>query len=263
MMSGPRVRGTRITTKSREQLELMRRSGRIHAAAVARLREAIEPGISTAELDRIAEAVIREAGGEPSFKGYQGFPATICSQVNDVVVHGIPSEDEVLEEGDIFGADLGVIWRGWHSDGAFTVGVGEIDEESERLIRVTRESLDRALEQVRRGNTIRDIAQAVQSHVEAAGFSVVRALVGHGIGSRMHEPPQVPNFVDKQGRGVYDTILEPGMTLAIEPMVNAGGHEVVQDADGWKVRTRDGSRSAHFEHTVAVTEDGCWILTAP
>jgi methionyl aminopeptidase len=179
------------------------------------------------------------------------------------VVHGIPSEDEVLEEGDIFGADLGAIYEGWHSDGAFTVAVGEVDEESKRLIEVTRESLDRALEQVRPGNTIRDIAHAVQSPVEAAGFSVVRALVGHGIGSQMHEPPQVPNFVDNARGGAYDVKLEPGMTLAIEPMVNAGGHEVYQDADGWKVLTRDGSRSAHFEHTVAVTDDDCWILTAP
>ena len=262
-MSGPRIRGAEINLKSCEELEAMRESGRIHARAVAGLKAAIEPGINTAELDRIAEEVVREAGAVPSFKGYQGFPASICSQVNDTVVHGIPSEDEVLEEGDIFGADLGAIYKGWHSDGAFTVAVGEVDEESARLIEVTRGSLELALEQVRPGNTIRDIARAVQSHVEAAGFSVVRALVGHGIGSQMHEPPQVPNFVDNQRGGVYDTKLQPGMTLAIEPMVNAGGHEVYQDADGWKVRTRDGSRSAHFEHTVAVTEDGRWILTAP
>ncbi|MFO8081589.1 MAG: type I methionyl aminopeptidase [Armatimonadota bacterium] len=262
-MSGPRIRGARIHLKTADELETMRESGRIHARTVAKLREAIRPGISTAELDRIAEEVIREAGATPSFKGYQGFPATICSQVNDCVVHGIPSEDEILEEGDIFGADLGAIFEGWHSDGAFTVAVGEVDEESLRLIEVTRESLRLALEQVRPGNTIRDIAHAVQGHVEAAGFSVVRALVGHGIGSQMHEPPQVPNFVDNGRGGVYDTKLQPGMTLAIEPMVNAGGHEVFQDADGWKVRTKDGSRSAHFEHTVAVTEDGHWILTAP
>ncbi|MFW6156673.1 MAG: type I methionyl aminopeptidase [Armatimonadota bacterium] len=262
-MSGPRIRGARIHLKTADELEAMRASGRIHARAVAKLREAIRPGISTAELDRMAEQVIREAGATPSFKGYQGFPATICSQVNDCVVHGIPSEDEILEEGDIFGADLGAIFEGWHSDGAFTVAVGEVDEESRRLIEVTRESLRLALEQVRPGNTIRDIAHAVQCHVEAAGFSVVRALVGHGIGSQMHEPPQVPNFVDNGRDGVYDTKLQPGMTLAIEPMVNAGGHEVFQDADGWKVRTKDGSRSAHFEHTVAVTEEGHWILTAP
>lgn len=262
-MSGPRIKPGDIHLKTPEELDAMRESGRIHARAVARLKDAIAPGVSTAELDRMAEEAIRAAGATPSFKGYQGFPATICSQVNDCVVHGIPSEDEVLEEGDIFGADLGAIYEGWHSDGAFTVPVGEVDAESMRLIAVTRRSLELALEQVRPGNTIRDIAHAVQSHVEAAGFSVVRALVGHGIGSHMHEPPQVPNFVDSERGGVYDTKLRPGMTLAIEPMVNAGGHEVVQDADGWKVRTRDGSRSAHFEHTVAVTEDGHRILTAP
>jgi len=262
-MFAPRIRGAKIRRKSRQELELMRRSGRIHARTVARLREAIAPGVSTAELDRIAEDVIREAGGVPSFKGYQGFPASICAQVNDVVVHGIPSDDEILREGDIFGADLGVIWEGWHSDGAFTVAVGEVDAASLRLIEVTEQSLELALEQVRPGNTIRDIAHAVQSYVEAAGFSIVRALVGHGIGSEMHEPPQVPNFVDGTSAEVYDTKLKSGMTLAIEPMVNAGGHEVFQDADGWKVRTRDGSRSAHFEHTVAVTKNGCCILTAP
>ena len=262
-MFAPHIRAGKIRCKSLHELELMRESGRIHARTVARLREAIAPGVSTAELDRIAEETIREAGAIPSFKGYQGFPATICSQVNDVVVHGIPSEDEILREGDIFGADLGAIWNGWHSDGAFTVAVGEVDAESARLIEVTEHSLELALEQVQPGNTIRDIAHAVQSYVEAAGFSVVRALVGHGIGSEMHEPPQVPNFVDGTGGEVYDTQLRHGMTLAIEPMVNAGGHEVFQDADGWKVRTRDGSRSAHFEHTVAVTKDGHCILTAP
>ncbi|NLO06980.1 MAG: type I methionyl aminopeptidase [candidate division WS1 bacterium] len=262
-MSGPRVRGEQIALKSKSELERMRHAGRIHARTIARLREAIRPGVTSAELDELAEASIREAGGAPSFKGYQGFPATICAQLNDVVVHGIPSEDEVLEEGDIFGADLGVIWEGYHADGAFTVGVGEIDPESARLIEVTREALELAFEQVLPGKTIRDIAAAVQGHVEAAGFSIVRALVGHGIGSQMHEPPQVPNFVDGGRGNSYDVILRPGMTLAIEPMVNAGGYDVKQDADGWKVRTRDGSRSAHFEHTVAVTEDGCWILTAP
>ncbi len=260
-MSGPRVRGEAIRIKSQAELETMRHAGRIHARTVAALIEAIAPGVSTAALDRIAEETIRAADGEPSFKGYHGYPATICAGVNDVVVHGIPSEDEVLAEGDVFAVDLGVIWGGYHADGAFTVGVGEIDAEGQRLIDVTRESLAAAIEQVRPGNTIRDIAAAVQGHVEAAGFSVVRALVGHGIGSELHEPPQVPNFVD--GAGPYGVELAPGMTLAIEPMVNAGGFEVAQDADGWKVHTRDGSRSAHFEHTVAVTDDGCWILTAP
>lgn len=250
-----------MVPKTQAALKKMRQAGRIHARVLARLRAAIKPGISTAELDRIAEEAIREAGAEPSFKGYQGYPATICAGVNDVVVHGIPSETEKLREGDILAIDLGVYWGGYHADGAFTVGVGEIDAQSQRLIDVTRESLELALEQVRPGNTIRDIAWAVQNHVEAAGFSVVRALVGHGIGAQMHEPPQVPNFVNSGG--VYDIELVPGMTLAIEPMVNAGGWDVVQDADGWKVRTADGSRSAHFEHTVAVTDNGCWILTAP
>ena len=240
----------------------MRHAGKIHARTVARLCEAIEAGVTTAELDRIAEATIREAGAEPSFKGYRGYPATICASVNDVVVHGIPSETELLREGDILAVDLGVEWDGYHADGAFTVGVGEIDDESRRLIEVTRAALDVALAQVRPGNTIRDIAQAVQGHVEAAGFSVVRALVGHGIGAEMHEPPQVPNFVEGSG-GVYGVELAPGLTLAIEPMVNAGAFDVTQDADGWKMRTRDGSRSAHFEHTVAVTADGCRVLTAP
>lgn len=241
----------------------MRRAGVIHAKAVALLRESIAPGVTSGELDRLAEEVIRDAGAAPSFKGYRGYPATICSQLNDVVVHGIPSDDEVLREGDIFGADLGVLCEGYHADGAFTVGVGSIDAESRRLIDVTEQALELALEQVRPGRTIGDVARAVQTHVEAAGFSVVRALVGHGIGSEMHEPPQVPNFVDERGAGPYGVELRPGMTLAIEPMVNAGGPDVVQDTDGWKVRTRDGSRSAHFEHTVAVTKDGLWILTAP
>jgi len=260
-MSGPRVRGEAIRIKSQAELETMRHAGRIHARTVAALIEAVAPGVSTAALDRLAEETMRAAGGEPSFKGYRGYPATICAGVNDVVVHGIPSEDEVLAEGDLFAVDLGVIWEGYHADGAFTVGVGEIDAEGRRLIDVTRGSLARALEQVRPGRTIGDIAAAVQRHVEAAGFSVVRALVGHGIGSEMHEPPQVPNFVEDGRDGTYDVELVPGMTLAIEPMVNAGGHEVFQEADGWKVRTRDGSRSAHFEHTIAINDNEAEVLT--
>lgn len=262
-MFGPQIAGDEIKYKSQHELDAMRRAGKVHARTISRLREAIVPGVTSAELDSIAEEVIRQAGALPSFKGYQGYPATICSQINDVVVHGIPSEDEVLEEGDIFGADLGVIWEGYHADGAFTVGVGRIDGESQRLIEVTRESLELAIEQVRPGNEVRDISRAVQSHVEAAGFSVVRALVGHGIGSEIHEPPQVPNFVDGGRLKSKGVELAPGMTLAIEPMVNAGGPDVRQDADGWTFRTRDGSRSAHFEHTVAVTEHGHLILTAP
>lgn len=261
-MFSPRIMGETVRPKSHAELETMRHAGKIHARTVALLREAISPGVTTGELDALAEAAIREAGGEPSFKGYQGYPATICTAVNDVVVHGIPTAEETLVEGDMVAVDLGVFWGGFHADGAFTVGVGEIDDKSKRLIAVTREALEMAIAQVRPGNTIRDIAAAVQGHVEAAGFSVVRALVGHGIGREMHEPPQVPNYVERTG-GVYALELVPGMTLAIEPMVNAGGPDVMQADDGWTVRTRDGSRSAHFEHTVAVTEDGCWILTTP
>ncbi|MGD9495946.1 MAG: type I methionyl aminopeptidase [Armatimonadota bacterium] len=261
-MTGPRIQGQAVRPKTQAELQTMRHAGKIHARTVARLCAAVVPGVSTGELDRIAEATIREAGGEPSFKGYRGYPATICAGVNDTVVHGIPSHVEILRAGDVLAVDLGVMWGGYHADGAFTVGVGEVDAQAQRLIEVTREALELAIAQVRPGNTIRDIATAVQEHVEAAGFSVVRALVGHGIGAQIHEPPQVPNFVDGT-RGVYEVELTPGMTLAIEPMVNAGGPDVVQDPDGWRVRTRDGSRSAHFEHTVAVTEDGCWILTAP
>lgn len=261
-MFSPRIRGETIRTKSQVELEAMRHAGKIHARTVALLREAIAPGVTTGELDALAEAAIREAGAEPSFKGYQDYPAAICTAVNDVVVHGIPTAKQTLVEGDLVAVDVGVFWGGFHADGAFTVGVGEIDGKSKRLIAVTCEALEVGIAQVRPGNTIRDIAGAVQGHVEAAGFSVVRALVGHGIGREMHEPPQVPNYVERTG-GVYALELVPGMTLAIEPMVNAGGPDVVQADDGWTVRTRDSSRSAHFEHTVAVTEDGCWILTAP
>lgn len=261
-MFSPRIVGESARLKSRAELEAMRHAGKIHAHAVALLRAAVAPGVTTGELDALAEAAIRAAGAGPSFKGYRGYPATICTAVNDVIVHGIPAREERLNEGDLLAVDLGVCWEGYHADGAFTVGVGEIDDDARRLLAVTREALELGMAQVRPGNTIGDIAAAVQGHVEAAGFSVVRALVGHGIGAEMHEPPQVPNYVEGSG-GVYAIELVPGMTLAIEPMVNAGGPDVVQDDDGWTVRTRDGSRSAHFEHTVAVTEDGCWILTAP
>lgn len=247
--------------KTQAEIDAMRHAGRILARVQARLREHIRPGVNTLELDIMAEQIIREAGAVPSFKGYRGYPATICAQVNDVVVHGIPRADEVLAEGDIFGVDLGVCFEGYHADGAFTVAVGEVDEQSQRLLTVTEQSRDLALQRVRPGATIRELAQTVQEHVEAAGFSVVRALVGHGIGAQMHEPPQIPNFVEPGNREVYEFRLAAGMTLAIEPMVNAGGPEVYQAADGWTVRTVDGSRSAHFEHTVVVTENGCRILT--
>jgi len=262
-MGKPMIRGERILIKTQAELDRMRHAGRILARVQSRLIELIRPGANTLELDRVAEEIIEQAGATPSFKGYKDYPATICAQVNDVVVHGIPSADELLAEGDIFGVDLGVCYEGYHADGAFTVGVGEIDEGSRRLLEVTEQARDLAIEQVRPGASIRDLASTVQRHAESAGFGVVRALVGHGIGASMHEPPQIPNFVERGNEAAYDIVLEPGMTLAIEPMINAGGPDVYQERDGWTVRTADGSRSAHFEHTVAVTEEGHWILTCP
>jgi len=266
-MQGPRTSAGVVSLKGQAELDKMRHAGRVHARALGRLREMIQPGVSTLELDAAAEQIIQEAGCVPSFKGYEAhvrtpYPATICAEVNEIVVHGIPTDDERLDSGDIIGVDLGVCFEGYHADGAFTAGVGDIDEESQRLIAVTERSLELALEQVKAGATIRDLASAVQEYVEAEGFSVVRALCGHGIGAALHEAPHVPNYV-QDGDPDYELELECGMTLAIEPMVNAGGPEVRSSADGWMVVTADGSRSAHFEHTVAVTEDGCRVLTAP
>ncbi len=253
----------RPSIKSQTEFDRMRHAGKILARTQRRLREVIEPGVNTLALDALAEEVIREAGASPSFKGYQGFPATMCAQVNDVVVHGIPRADEVLRAGDIFGVDLGVCFEGYHADAAFTVGVGEIEAEAQRLLDVTEQARDLGVAQVRPGATIRDIAVAVQTYAEAAGFGVVTALVGHGIGSSVHEPPQVPNFVERGNEAVYGLKLKAGMALAIEPMINAGGPDVQQDSDGWTIRTVDGSLSAHFEHTVLVTEDGHKITTIP
>jgi len=236
----------------------MRRAGRVVAATLARVREACVPGATTAELDALAERTIREAGGVPSFLGYRGFPASACVSVNDEVVHGIPG-DRRLEEGDIVGIDLGAIVDGYHGDAAVTAPVGRIGAGAERLVRVTREALERGIAQVRPGRRLLDVARAIQTHVERHGYSVVRELVGHGIGRSMHEPPQVPNFVDQ----AEQTVLEAGMTLAIEPMVNEGEAEITRDDDGWTIRTRDGTLSAHWEHTVAVGPQGPMILTAP
>jgi methionyl aminopeptidase len=223
----------------------------------------IRPGMTTMEIDLFAERTIRDAGALPAFKGYphrgdgRDFPGSVCASVNSEVVHGIPSPHVVLAEGDTISVDLGVLYRGFYGDGAQTFPVGRIDREAQRLLDVTRESLDLGVQQAQPGNRVTDISHAVQTHVEAAGFSVVREFVGHGIGSRLHEEPQVPNF----GHPGRRERLLPGMVLAIEPMVNAGGPEVVLSAeDGWTARTRDGSRSAHFEVCVAVTEHGPWVL---
>jgi methionyl aminopeptidase len=249
-----------IIRKSDQELEQMARAGTIVADTLALLGENIRPGTTTAELDRLADEFIRSRGGVPTFKGYRGpypYPASICTSPNDVVVHGIPDE-YALAEGDILSVDVGVTLDGFVADSAYTFPVGEIDPETERLLEVGNAALHAGIDQARAGGKLTDISHAVQRVTEDAGFSVVRSLVGHGVGRDMHEDPQVPNF-GEPGRGPE---LEPGMVLAIEPMVNIGGHEVVVRPDQWTIATADGSLAAHFEHTVAVTEEGPRILTA-
>ncbi len=219
------------------------------------IAERIGPGVTTRELDRWAEATIREAGGVPAFLNYNGFPATLCTALNDVIVHGIP-DDQPLRDGDIIGFDCGVLFKGYYGDAARTYAVGEVSQEARRLLEVTREALDLAVERVRPSGRLSDIGNAVQHHVESHGFSVVRQFVGHGVGTSLHEEPQVPNF-GRRGKGLK---LRPGLVLAIEPMVNAGSEEVDMDPDGWTARTQDGSLSAHFEYSVAVTPSGPRIL---
>jgi methionyl aminopeptidase len=248
-----------ITRKSREQIAIMRRAGRVVAEMHEVCIEAAKPGATTLDVDAVAREVIERRGARSNFLGYHGFPAVVCTSPNEVIVHGIPSEAVVLEEGDIFSIDCGAIIEGWHADAAITVPIGEIDEESQRLIDVTRQSLEAAIEQVVAGNRLGDLGAAVEGRAEAAGFTVVREYVGHGIGTAMHEEPQVPNY-GPSGRGMK---LKEGLVLAIEPMVNAGGPETEVLADGWTVVTRDGRRSAHFEHTIAVTEHGPEVLTLP
>ncbi|HHY38795.1 MAG TPA: type I methionyl aminopeptidase [Clostridia bacterium] len=246
-----------IILKSRRELKIMKKAGLVAANTTRILREAIAPGVRTRDLDIIAEDYMRKSGAYPAFKGYRGFPASICTSINDQVVHGIPG-DRILKEGDIISIDLGTILDGFYSDTAFTVGVGEISEEAKRLLAVTEESLWVGIRQARPGRRLGDISSAIQGYVEAHGFSVVRDFVGHGIGRQMHEEPQVPNF----GVAGSGPVLKPGMTLAIEPMVNAGGYEVIVAPDNWTVFTSDGSLSAHFEHTVAITVDGPVVLTS-
>jgi len=247
-----------IVCRSAAELERMREAGRLVGEVLTELTAAVAPGVSTAELDEIAERRIRQAGATPAFKGYHGYPATICASINDEVIHGIPSGRRVLAAGDIISIDVGAALDGYYGDSAVTLPVGQVSEQAATLLRVTEESLYKAIEQARPGKRVSDIGHAVQRHVEAFGFSVVREFVGHGIGVRMHEEPQVPNY-GEPGRGPQ---LTEGMVLAIEPMVNAGKAAVKVLADGWTAVTRDGSLSAHFEHTVAVTADGPWILTA-
>ena len=247
-----------IVCRSTAELERMREAGRLVGDVLTELAAHIAPGVTTAALDELAEKRIRKAGATPAFKGYHGYPATICASINEEVIHGIPSGRRVLNEGDVISIDVGASLDGYFGDSAITLAVGQVTEEAATLLRVTDESLYKAIEAVKLGGRISDIGHAVQRHVEAYGFSVVREFVGHGIGQKMHEEPQVPNY-GEPGRGPR---LTEGMVLAIEPMVNAGKPAVKVLTDGWTAVTRDGSLSAHFEHTVAVTADGPWILTA-
>ncbi|MDR5684013.1 MAG: type I methionyl aminopeptidase [Armatimonadota bacterium] len=248
--------GAGIYIKTPAELERMRRAGQVAARALAAVGQAVRPGITTGELDAVAEEAIRAEGGVPSFLGYRGFPASACVSVNDEIVHGIPGR-RVLREGDVVKVDLGVYLDGFHGDLAATFPVGRIDPGLRRLLGVTEEALYRAIDVVRPGARLGDIGWTIQSFVESHGYSVVREFAGHGVGRFLHEDPQVPNF-GTRGRGL---VLRPGIVLAIEPMVNAGTWRARVDGDGWTVRTADGRPSAHFEHTVAVTEGGCEVLT--
>ena len=245
-----------INIRTEPELELMRASGQLLKETFKVLEDMVRPGVATAELDRAAEDFMRSRGGIPAFKGYQGYPATICASINEQVVHGIPGK-RTLEEGDIVGIDMGVVLEEYYSDATRTYPVGEIAQEAARLLEVTSGSLDKGIEQARPGNHLSDISHAIQKHAESHGYSIVRALVGHGIGRRMHEEPQIPNF-GPPGKGPE---LQAGMVLAIEPMVNVGTHEVLTLEDKWTFVTVDGKLSCHFEDTVAVTEDGPRIMT--
>lgn len=244
-----------IILKTPDEIAVMAKASRVVAEALTVLKDAVKPGVTTDELDRLAESEIRARGGMPAFKGYRNYPKTLCASVNEQVVHGIPSK-RVLKEGDIVGLDLGAIVGGFYGDSAVTVGVGRIDEKTAALVRVTEESLSLAIEQAQVGNRLSDISHAVQRHVEAAGYSVVTEFVGHGIGRQLHEEPQVPNY-GKPGQGPR---LQAGMVLAIEPMVNMGGSAVRVLDDRWTAVTVDGSLSAHFEHTIAIQPSGPAIV---
>ncbi|MBQ4131152.1 MAG: type I methionyl aminopeptidase [Clostridia bacterium] len=246
-----------IVLKTGRELEIMREACRISAGALQIAGKAVEPGVSTAEINNLAEQYILSQGGIPSFKNYQGYPATACISINNEVIHGIPNTKRILKAGDIVSIDLGAKYGGYHGDNAATFACGDISTEAKRLIETTKESLYEGIKKAVSGGRVGDIGNAVQSYVEARGYSVVRKFVGHGVGSELHESPEIPNF-GTAGRGVR---LMPGMTIAIEPMINAGGSDVKILPDGWTVLTSDGSLSAHFEHTVAITSSGPKILT--
>jgi methionyl aminopeptidase len=257
-MSGldPRQDEERVFLKSPEEIAKMRHSNRIVAEILEEVKAAVQPGITTRGLDELAQSLLSRYEARPAFKGYNGYPASLCTSVNEEVVHGIPSS-RALKEGDILSLDFGVVCEGYYGDAAVTLPVGKISPTAQRLLQVTEEALALAIEQARPGNRVQDISAAIQRHVESHGLSVVRDFVGHGIGRHLHEKPQVPNF-GTAGRGLR---LQAGMTLAIEPMVNVGGWDVRVLGDGWTAVTKDGSLSAHFEHSVAVTDNGPIILS--
>ena len=245
-----------VFLRGKEEIDAIRAAARLVAQTLAMLAQEVRPGVTTASLDQLAETFIREHGARPAFKGYRGFPASICPSINNEVVHGIPGS-RALVEGDIVGVDVGVEKGGYYGDAAFTFPVGTVSEDATRLLQVTREALMRGVAEAKAGNRVGDISHAIQSYVEAQGFSIVRSLVGHGIGRHMHEEPQVPNY----GTPDRGPRLMAGQVLAIEPMVNMGAPDVLTQPDGWTVVTKDGSLSAHFEHTVAVGPDGPEILS--
>lgn len=245
-----------VFLKTEEEVELIKLSADVLGRVHGELAKLIQPGVSSLKLDAIAEEFIKDNGGVPSFKGYSGFPATLCVSVNEQVVHGIPT-DEILKDGDIISVDCGVFLNGFHSDSAYTYEVGNVDDDIKRLLVATKESLYKGIEKAVSGNRMGDLSNSIQSHVETRGYSVVRELVGHGVGRNLHEAPEVPNY-GKRGKGIK---LTEGMVLAIEPMINLGKKNIVQESDGWTIRTADRKPSAHFEHTVLVRKNEAEILT--
>ena len=246
-----------ISIKSNREIEIMKEAGRITALAIRKVGEAVRPGVSTYELDMIAEETIRACGATPSFKGYNGFPGSVCASINNVVIHGIPKKTTILKNGDIISIDCGAYYRGYHGDSACTFGVGNVSSERERLMNVTRESLYEGLKYAKPGNRLSDISHAIETYVHNNKFTVVRDFTGHGVGRNLHEDPMVPNY----GEAGHGPVLKEGMTLAIEPMVCAGNYQVRILADDWTTVTCDHSDSAHFEHTIVITKDGYEILT--
>lgn len=246
-----------VTIKSSKEIELMREAGKILARTHGELEKFLKPGVSTLDIDRRGEEIIRSFGCIPSFKNYNGYPASVCVSVNDEVVHGIPCKERIIEDGDIVSLDTGVIYKGYHSDAARTHGVGAISEDAKKLMEVTRQSFFEGIKYAKPGNHLNDISAAIQKYAEGFGYGVVRDLVGHGIGTHLHEDPEVPNFARRR-KGI---LLQPGITLAIEPMINEGSYDVVWLDDDWTVVTEDGSLSAHYENTILITEDGPEILS--